>query len=64
MTGESIVVAGGTMRPTDDLINQIFSSSKHRVKEFIYDHVVPKTSILPIILSKGPTDEGAGNDPF
>uniref|UniRef100_T1H1N9 ATP-dependent helicase C-terminal domain-containing protein n=1 Tax=Megaselia scalaris TaxID=36166 RepID=T1H1N9_MEGSC len=43
------------MRPTDDLINQIFCSSKHRVKEFIYDHVVPKTSILPIILCKGPT---------
>lgn len=51
------MIAGGTMRPTDDLINQIFSKSKDRVKEYIYDHVVPKTSILPMVLCNGPTSK-------
>lgn len=43
------------MQPTDELKNQLFSGHIDRVKEFFFDHVVDQTSILPIVLSKGPT---------
>lgn len=43
------------MQPTAELKNQLFSGQKDRVKEFFFDHVVDKTAIIPIVVSKGPT---------
>ena len=49
----SIVLAGGTMKPTSDLTEQLFKSCKDRVEIHTYDHVVSSKSILPIVLSHG-----------
>lgn len=49
----SIVLAGGTMKPTEELIDQLFKKCKNRVETHIYGHVVPRNNCLPIALSHG-----------
>ncbi|XP_055378737.1 ATP-dependent DNA helicase DDX11 [Condylostylus longicornis] len=53
----SIIIAGGTMQPVNDLVEQLFSKCMQRVKIHIYGHVVPKESILPIAVSEGPSGQ-------
>lgn len=43
------------MQPTGDLKTQLFSGQQDRVQEFFFDHVVGKSSIMPIVVSRGPT---------
>lgn len=49
----SIILAGGTMKPTDELTEQLFKKCKDRVEIHSFGHVVPSKSILPIALSHG-----------
>lgn len=49
----SIVLAGGTMKPTDELVGQLFKNCKDRVEIHSFGHVVTWSSILPIALSHG-----------
>lgn len=45
------------MKPIDELTDQLFVAEQHRIRDFSFNHVVPKDAILPIIIPKGP----AGN---
>lgn len=49
----SVILAGGTMKPTDELTDQLFKNCKDRVEIHSFGHVVPSKSILPIALSHG-----------
>lgn len=49
----SIILAGGTMKPTYELTEQLFKSCKDRVEIHSFGHVVESKSILPIALSHG-----------
>ena len=51
----SVVLAGGTMQPTDDVISQLFGhlSSEH-IKLFSCGHVIPKANMLCAVVSSGP----------
>ncbi|EDW75043.1 uncharacterized protein Dwil_GK19963 [Drosophila willistoni] len=51
----AIVIAGGTMKPTEELIEQLFANCTERVVERFYDHVVPPDAVLPFAITKGPT---------
>lgn len=51
----SIILAGGTMKPTDELTDQLFRDCKQRVEIHSFGHVVPSDAILPIALSRGCT---------
>ncbi|XP_075153701.1 ATP-dependent DNA helicase DDX11 [Haematobia irritans] len=51
----AIVVAGGTMQPTNELTEQLFSTCPERVKLRFYDHVVPDDAVLPYVVTKGPS---------
>uniref|UniRef100_UPI00359026F4 ATP-dependent DNA helicase DDX11 n=1 Tax=Myxine glutinosa TaxID=7769 RepID=UPI00359026F4 len=54
----SLIIAGGTMQPIDDLKQQLLLASgvkTERIVEFSCGHVIPPEHILPIILSSGPT---------
>lgn len=50
-----LIVAGGTMRPTNELKDQLFTTQKQRIREFCFGHVVPPTAILPVVVAKGPS---------
>ena len=51
----SIILAGGTMKPTEELTNQLFKNCKERVAIFSFGHVIPSRSVLPVTLSHGCT---------
>lgn len=51
----ALIVAGGTMQPTNELTEQLFSRQTSRIKEYFFDHVVAEDSVLPIVVSRGPT---------
>uniref|UniRef100_A0A182LRL6 DNA 5'-3' helicase n=1 Tax=Anopheles culicifacies TaxID=139723 RepID=A0A182LRL6_9DIPT len=51
----SVVLAGGTMQPTEELTEQVFRHCRERVTIKIYPHVVPKDAVLPIAIGRGPT---------
>ncbi|KAI8033882.1 hypothetical protein M5D96_013337 [Drosophila gunungcola] len=50
----AVVVAGGTMQPTQELKEQLFTSCKDRLVERFYSHVVPEDAVLPFVVSNGP----------
>ena len=45
------------MQPTDDIRNELFSNCQERIKEYFYDHVVPTSSVLPMVLPMGPSNK-------
>ncbi|CAN0466545.1 unnamed protein product, partial [Ectocarpus sp. 8 AP-2014] len=52
----ALVLVGGTMQPTGDLVRQLFSSVKpSRVEVFSCGHVIPRENLLPLCVSKGPS---------
>ena len=54
----SVVVAGGTMRPTQEFRDQLFvaaGAEPSRVMSFSCDHVVPGCNLLPRVLCTGPS---------
>ncbi|KAI0783751.1 helicase C-terminal domain-containing protein [Abortiporus biennis] len=54
----SVVLAGGTMSPLSDVINQLFSnmveSQPTRLTTFSCGHIVPEKNLQTLIVSKGP----------
>ncbi|KAH8351268.1 hypothetical protein KR084_003770 [Drosophila pseudotakahashii] len=50
----AIVIAGGTMQPTQELKEQLFASCQDRLVERFYSHVVPNDAVLPFVVSNGP----------
>ncbi|XP_017055079.1 ATP-dependent DNA helicase DDX11 [Drosophila ficusphila] len=50
----AIVIAGGTMQPTQELKEQLFASCQERLVERFYRHVVPDEAVLPFVVSNGP----------
>ncbi|XP_053695982.1 ATP-dependent DNA helicase DDX11 [Sabethes cyaneus] len=51
----SVILAGGTMQPVEELTEQLFKACPERVQLRSYRHVVPADAILPIAISKGPS---------
>ncbi|CAM9930443.1 unnamed protein product, partial [Laminaria digitata] len=52
----ALVLVGGTMQPTGDLVRQLFSSVEpKRVEVFSCGHVIPKENLLPLCVSRGPS---------
>ncbi|XP_016986534.1 ATP-dependent DNA helicase DDX11 [Drosophila rhopaloa] len=50
----AVVVAGGTMQPTQELKKQLFASCEDRLVERFYNHVVPEDAVLPFVVCNGP----------
>ena len=49
----AVVLVGGTMQPTGDLVRQLFSSVEpSRVDVFSCGHVIPKENLLPLCVSR------------
>ncbi|CAM9951290.1 unnamed protein product, partial [Hapterophycus canaliculatus] len=49
----ALVLVGGTMQPTGDLVRQLFSTvDSSRVEVFSCGHVIPKENLLPLCVSK------------
>lgn len=56
----SIIVAGGTMEPVSEFKEQLFMSlgvPESRIHHFSCGHVIPQDNILPLILTRGPTNK-------
>ncbi|CAN0154718.1 unnamed protein product [Ectocarpus fasciculatus] len=52
----ALVLVGGTMQPTGDLVRQLFSSVEpSRVEVFSCGHVIPRENLLPLCVSRGPS---------
>ncbi|XP_065094868.1 ATP-dependent DNA helicase DDX11 [Ochlerotatus camptorhynchus] len=51
----SIILAGGTMQPVEELTEQLFKHCPERVQLRSYRHVVPADAVLPLAISKGPS---------
>ncbi|XP_058454504.1 ATP-dependent DNA helicase DDX11 [Malaya genurostris] len=51
----SLILAGGTMQPVDELTEQLFKSCPERVQLKSYRHVVPQDAVLPLAIAKGPS---------
>ncbi|EEB06601.2 ATP-dependent DNA helicase Chl1 [Schizosaccharomyces japonicus yFS275] len=55
----SVILAGGTMSPMDEIAQLLFPSFLDRVKQFSCGHIVPESNICTVVLSKG-----TGGTPF
>lgn len=54
----SVVLAGGTMEPMSEFIDQLFlmaGATPDRIMTFSCDHVIPKENIISNIVMRGPT---------
>lgn len=54
----SVVLAGGTMEPMSEFIDQLFlmaGAMPNRIMTFSCDHVIPKENILSNVVICGPT---------
>ncbi|TBU40126.1 DNA repair helicase [Dichomitus squalens] len=51
----SVVLAGGTMSPMSDVVNQLFSSlPSERLTTFSCGHIIPTSNLQTLVLKKGP----------
>ncbi|THV04455.1 DNA repair helicase [Dendrothele bispora CBS 962.96] len=51
----AVILAGGTMSPISDVINQLFSYlPPERITNFSCGHIIPSSNLLTIALTKGP----------
>ncbi|KAF8967073.1 helicase C-terminal domain-containing protein [Flammula alnicola] len=52
----SVVLAGGTMSPVSDVINQLFSSLPlEKITSFSCGHIIPEDNLQTLVVGKGPT---------
>ncbi|KAF9561351.1 DNA repair helicase [Agrocybe pediades] len=52
----SVVLAGGTMSPMSDVINQLFSHlPSDKITTFSCGHIIPEKNLQTLVVSKGPT---------
>ncbi|OCH93459.1 DNA repair helicase [Obba rivulosa] len=51
----SVVLAGGTMSPMSDVINQLFADvPSERLSTFSCGHIIPSSNLKALVLKKGP----------
>ncbi|KAI0710304.1 DNA repair helicase [Cerioporus squamosus] len=51
----SVILAGGTMSPMSDVVNQLFSDlPKERLATFSCGHIIPATNLQTLVMRKGP----------
>ncbi|KZT03940.1 DNA repair helicase [Laetiporus sulphureus 93-53] len=51
----SVVLAGGTMSPISDVVNQLFSTlPSERLSTFSCGHIIPSANLQTLVLKKGP----------
>ncbi|KAI8994116.1 DNA repair helicase [Trametes punicea] len=51
----AIVLAGGTMSPIEDVVNQLFAAlPSERLSTFSCGHIIPASNLQTIVLKKGP----------
>ncbi|CAG8527014.1 2198_t:CDS:10 [Ambispora leptoticha] len=56
MEARSVILAGGTMEPVKDLIDQLFSYlPPEKIDRFSCGHIIPKKNLLTLVVSNGPT---------
>ncbi|KZT72447.1 DNA repair helicase [Daedalea quercina L-15889] len=54
-TARSVILAGGTMSPISDVVQQLFTKvSSERLTTFSCGHIVAPTSLQTLVLKKGP----------
>ena len=54
-TSKSLILAGGTMSPVDDLLSQLFPAvSRDQIHHFKCGHVINPQNLLPLIVGSGP----------
>lgn len=51
----SIILAGGTMKPYDEVEDQLFHTARNRLFHFSCDHVIPDENLVCMSLNRGPT---------
>ncbi|ODM93421.1 putative ATP-dependent RNA helicase DDX11-like protein 8 [Orchesella cincta] len=56
-SSRSIILAGGTMKPYDEVEDQLFQPAKERIFHFSCDHVIPDENLVCIALNRGPTSK-------
>ncbi|KAJ7857745.1 helicase C-terminal domain-containing protein [Mycena leptocephala] len=51
----SVILAGGTMSPISDVINQLFSSlPAEKITSFSCGHIIPESNLQTVVVGKGP----------
>ncbi|KAJ7164685.1 helicase C-terminal domain-containing protein [Mycena crocata] len=51
----SVILAGGTMSPISDVINQLFSQlPAEKISNFSCGHIIPESNLQTIVVGKGP----------
>ncbi|KAI0366702.1 DNA repair helicase [Pilatotrama ljubarskyi] len=54
-TARAVILAGGTMSPIEDVVNQLFSNlPAERLSTFSCGHVIPASNLQTLVLKKGP----------
>ncbi|KAH9833515.1 DNA repair helicase [Rhodofomes roseus] len=54
-SARAVVLAGGTMSPISDVVQQLFSEvSVERLSTFSCGHIIPPTSLQTLVLKRGP----------
>ncbi|KAI1785288.1 DNA repair helicase [Ganoderma leucocontextum] len=54
-TARSVILAGGTMSPMSDVVNQLFTSlPPERLATFSCGHIIPASNLQTLVLKKGP----------
>ncbi|PIL32767.1 hypothetical protein GSI_04884 [Ganoderma sinense ZZ0214-1] len=54
-TARSVILAGGTMSPMSDVVNQLFASlPPERLATFSCGHIIPASNLQTLMLKKGP----------
>ncbi|KAJ3553369.1 hypothetical protein NM688_g3650 [Phlebia brevispora] len=54
-TARSVILAGGTMSPISDVVNQLFTSlPQEKLTTFSCGHIIPSSNLQAIVVRKGP----------
>ncbi|KAI0629727.1 helicase C-terminal domain-containing protein [Trametes polyzona] len=54
-SARAVILAGGTMSPIDDVVNQLFSAlPSERLSTFSCGHIIPAENLQTLVLKKGP----------
>ncbi|KAJ7134385.1 helicase C-terminal domain-containing protein [Mycena epipterygia] len=54
-SARSVILAGGTMSPISDVINQLFAQlPAEKITSFSCGHIIPESNLQTIVVSKGP----------
>ncbi|XP_046462730.1 ATP-dependent DNA helicase DDX11-like [Daphnia pulex] len=56
----AVIVAGGTMQPSSEFQFQLFGAAgapQNRIMSFSCDHIIPPDHVLPLVLTRGPSNK-------